>query len=146
MPVRIHVDFTFVLHSHTPLVPQAWCEANLDRLRLFNQWEWLKCNGHGHSISCVKWPLVPNFWVYETWHKITSKENRPLHWLIVPISCVLILGVTQWCNYSLRMLCFIKLNCLCIMMSKQPIELSLLKFQPLSKMLLHSVTPNSVTH
>jgi hypothetical protein len=41
----------------TPLVPQASCEANLDRLRLFHQWEYLKCNGHGLSVSCVKWPL-----------------------------------------------------------------------------------------
>ena len=31
----IHVDFTSILHSHTPLVPQVLCEMNLDRLRLF---------------------------------------------------------------------------------------------------------------
>ena len=30
--VGIHVDFTSILHSPTPLVPQALCEANLDRL------------------------------------------------------------------------------------------------------------------
>jgi hypothetical protein len=54
--VGIHVDFTSILHSHTPLVPQAWCESNLDRLRIFHQWECLKCNGHGPSVSCVKWP------------------------------------------------------------------------------------------
>jgi hypothetical protein len=47
--VGIHVDYTSILHSHTPLVPQAWCEANLDSLRLFHQWECLKCNGHGLS-------------------------------------------------------------------------------------------------
>jgi hypothetical protein len=55
--VEIHVDYTSILHSHTPLVPQAECEANLDRPRLFHQWECLKCNGHRPSVSCVKWPL-----------------------------------------------------------------------------------------
>ena len=34
-------------------------EANLDRLRLFHQWECLKCDGHGLSVSCVKWPWDP---------------------------------------------------------------------------------------
>ena len=33
--VGIHVDFTSILHSLTPLVPRAQCEADLDRLRLF---------------------------------------------------------------------------------------------------------------
>ena len=59
--VRIHPDdFTSILHSHTPLVPQkrSMKQRNLDRLRLFHQWECLKCNGHGPSVSCVKWPLV----------------------------------------------------------------------------------------
>ena len=46
-----HVDFTSIFHSPTPLVPQAW-------LSLFHQWECWKCNGHGLSVSCVKWPLV----------------------------------------------------------------------------------------
>ena len=55
---RIHVDFTSILHSHTMLVPWASCEANLDRLRLFHQWECFKCNGHGLSVSCVKRPQV----------------------------------------------------------------------------------------
>ena len=32
-----------VLHSQTPLGPQAKSEANLDRLRLLLQWECLKC-------------------------------------------------------------------------------------------------------
>ena len=36
--VGIYVDFTsIILHSHTQLVPQVWCEANLDRLCLFDQ-------------------------------------------------------------------------------------------------------------
>ena len=54
--VGIHVDFTSILHSQTPLVPQGQCEANWDWLRFFHQWKCLKCNGHGLSISCVKWP------------------------------------------------------------------------------------------
>ena len=54
--VGIHVYFTSILHSHTPLVPQAYCAANLDRLRLSHQWECLKCNGHILSVSCVKCP------------------------------------------------------------------------------------------
>ena len=56
--VGIHVNFTSTsLHSHTLSVPQAWCEANLDWLCLFHQWECLKCNGHGLLVSCVRWPL-----------------------------------------------------------------------------------------
>ena len=76
--VGIHVDFTSILHSHTPLVPRALCEANLDRLRLIHQWECLKCNGHGLSVSCVKWPtgLIrilywPQYW--RTKYPLTSK-------------------------------------------------------------------------
>ena len=34
--VEIHVNFTPILQSFTLLVPQAYCEANLDRLRLFH--------------------------------------------------------------------------------------------------------------
>ena len=55
--VRIHVDFTPMLYSLAPLVSRAYYEANLDRLRLFHQWECLKCSGHGSSVLCVKWPL-----------------------------------------------------------------------------------------
>ena len=40
--VGVHVDFTSILHSYTPLVPQAQCEVNLDRLRLFHQQEVLE--------------------------------------------------------------------------------------------------------
>ena len=36
--VGIHVDFTSIMHSHTLSVPQAQCEANLDRLHLSHQW------------------------------------------------------------------------------------------------------------
>ena len=53
--VGIHVDF---FYSLAPLVPQAYCEANLDRLRLFHQWECLKCNGHGLLVLYVKWSLL----------------------------------------------------------------------------------------
>jgi hypothetical protein len=35
---EIHVDFNIsILHSLTPLVPQVWCEVNLDRPHLFHQ-------------------------------------------------------------------------------------------------------------
>ena len=54
--IGIHVDFTTVLQSHTRLVPQLKCKANLGRLCLFHQWECLKCNGHGLSAFCVEWP------------------------------------------------------------------------------------------
>ena len=53
----IHVDFTSILHSLTPVGPSSVGLANLDRFRLFHQWECLKCNGHGLSVSCVKEPL-----------------------------------------------------------------------------------------
>ena len=35
--VRIHVHLTSILQSHTPLVPQVKCEANLDRLYIFHK-------------------------------------------------------------------------------------------------------------
>ena len=54
--VGLHINFTSILHSLTMLVPQAYCEANLDQLCLFHQWECLKCNGHGLSVLRVKWP------------------------------------------------------------------------------------------
>ena len=47
----------FCIHINTMLVSRAECEvANLDRLRLFHQWECLRCNGHGLSVSWVKRP------------------------------------------------------------------------------------------
>ena len=55
----MHVDFTSILHSHTLLVPWAYCEVNMVQFRLFHQWKCLKCNGNGHSVSCVKWPWEP---------------------------------------------------------------------------------------
>ena len=55
--VETHVDFTSILlHALTMLVLQAESEANLDRLRLFHQWECLKCIGHTLSVSCVSGP------------------------------------------------------------------------------------------
>ena len=60
--VSIHVDFTSILHLHTPLVPQAYCEVNVDRLHLFHQWECLNCNGHGLSVSGGKWPSTSRTW------------------------------------------------------------------------------------
>ena len=59
--VRIHVDFTSILHSHTPSVPQAECEvANLDRLRLLHQWEGFKCTwSRALSLMCEVAPINP---------------------------------------------------------------------------------------
>jgi hypothetical protein len=34
--VGIHVGFTSTLHSLAPWIPQAWCEANLDRVHFFS--------------------------------------------------------------------------------------------------------------
>jgi hypothetical protein len=56
-----HVMWTLhpILHSHTPFVPHAQCEANLDWLDFFHRRGCLKMlssNGHVSSISCVKWP------------------------------------------------------------------------------------------
>jgi hypothetical protein len=56
--VGIHVDFTSILHSRILMIPQPKCEANLDQLHLFRQWEYLKSNGHRLSVLCVKWPLI----------------------------------------------------------------------------------------
>jgi hypothetical protein len=71
---RIHVDFTSILHSHTMLVPQAWCEANMDWLRLFHQWECLKCNGHGLSARVWSGPkLFQN--IHQTASCLLSFDN-----------------------------------------------------------------------
>ena len=57
--VRIHINFTPILHSHTHSVGPSsgvwWCE--LGPTPPFHQWECLKCNnGQGLSASYVKWP------------------------------------------------------------------------------------------
>ena len=60
--VGILVDFTFssILHSLIYIyilrssLKRAWCEvANLDRLRLFHQWECLNCNRQSRALSLV---------------------------------------------------------------------------------------------
>jgi hypothetical protein len=61
MPCRIHVDSTSIMHSRTPLVPQAHCEVNLDRLCLFHQWECLKCNGHGFQSRVWSGPKYTKY-------------------------------------------------------------------------------------
>jgi hypothetical protein len=81
--VGIYVYFTSILHSHTLLVPQAYCEANLDQLRIFHQWECLKCNGHGLPVSCVKWPSCINVCAFGSWLKSVGSQSldqvsRPL--------------------------------------------------------------------
>ena len=65
--VGFHVDFRSILHSHTSLVSQAQCEANLDWLRHFHQWLFLKCNGHGLSISCVNFTHKPRAVTMNLW-------------------------------------------------------------------------------
>ena len=59
--VGIHVDFYIHLAFTYSL---CWSlkrsvSLNLDRLHLFHQWECLKCNGVGLSVSCGEWPLGP---------------------------------------------------------------------------------------
>ena len=55
---RIHIGFTSTLAFAYILRGSLKCsvkQANFDhRLRLFHQWECLKCIGHGLSVSCVK--------------------------------------------------------------------------------------------
>ena len=80
--VGIHIDSTSILHSYTLLVPQAQCGANLEQLHLFHQWECLKCNGHGLSVSCVKWPLTTKNIVFS--NQIPYVNNKP------PPLCVLV--------------------------------------------------------
>ena len=54
--LSIHLAFTYSI----ALVPQASCEADLDRLCFSHYWECLKCNCHKLSVSCAKWPLGPS--------------------------------------------------------------------------------------
>jgi hypothetical protein len=80
--VGVHVHFTSVLHSYTPLVTQAECEADLHRLRLFHQWECLRFNGHGLSISCVKWSRGPMTITLQalSWWKGRSQSKFASHY------------------------------------------------------------------
>ena len=48
----IHFDFFGSLGLHL----LVW--SGLERFQLFDLWEILKCDGHGPSILCVKWPFV----------------------------------------------------------------------------------------
>ena len=94
----IHVKYTSTLHSHTPLVPQVYCAMNLDRLlRLSHQWECLTCNGHGLSISCVKWPLaqihetmalmiINSFYFNHVWGLRMNRNSTNLHSIEGPIT------------------------------------------------------------
>ena len=50
----VHRAFTYSVG------PSSVCEANLDQLRIFHQWECLKCNGHGLLVSCVEVALSPS--------------------------------------------------------------------------------------
>ena len=59
--------------------------------------------------------------------------------LIMPI-------IACYYNYLLRMKYFTKQSHLCSIMSYQPIELSLVRIELLSKMLLHGMTLNNNTH
>ena len=48
-----HLAFTYSFDPSSISV-----NLNLDRLRLFHQWECSKWPGHGLSVSCAKWPFV----------------------------------------------------------------------------------------
>ena len=61
--------------------------------------------------------------------------------LIIPL-----FKVMQCYNYLVRKKYFTKQSHLCLMMSKQLIELLLVKFELPSKMLLHHITMNSNKH
>ena len=80
--VGVHVDFTSILHSYTPLIPRAECDANSDRLHLFYQWESLKFNDHGLSISCVKWSWGPVTITLQalSWWKRWSRSKFASHY------------------------------------------------------------------
>ena len=55
IPCRLHINLVFTYLLRWSLKRSG--EAILDhRLRLLHQWECSKCNGHGLSVSCVKWP------------------------------------------------------------------------------------------
>ena len=76
--VGIHVDFSSLFHSHTPLVPQAWCEANLDRLHLLHQWECLKCDGHGLWGPLHTWAKSRDHEILRAQMKVRPKfKGRP---------------------------------------------------------------------
>ena len=53
--VRIHVDFSSMMISLGLYAFAFGVNWTWTSLRLFYQWEVLEWNGHGPSVSCVKW-------------------------------------------------------------------------------------------
>ena len=56
-----HVDYSIMIISLDLQAFTLSCEEDLDGLHLFDQGEMSERNGHGPSVSCVKWPLAQNW-------------------------------------------------------------------------------------
>jgi hypothetical protein len=56
--VRLHVDFYIHLEITYSIGPLSVVWSELGSAPPFPQMRDSKCNGHGHSVSCVKWPWV----------------------------------------------------------------------------------------
>ena len=108
----IHLAFTYSI-GPTSIV----CEASLDRLRLFHQWECLNYNGRGFSVSCVValnilsivyvWQLSFNFKykVYVTFWTTQMNVNQHLHSILkchLNVTC-LVVHVVSISNVSIDM-------------------------------------------
>ena len=70
-------------------------------------------------LYCWIWLFLTNIWIYIG------------HYIDYP-TCVLLCGIPQCYNYSMRMWYFTQRNHLCFVMSKQPIEFWLVKIELLS--------------
>ena len=51
----------------------------MHRLRLSNQWECLKCIGHGPSVLCVEWPLVQALQQFNLFQPTTMWQKAQPH-------------------------------------------------------------------
>ena len=93
----IHLAFTYTLRwsLKRSMKERTWTGS----FAFFHQWECLKCSGHGLSVSCVKWPLVPklvvmdfvNLFVKNTWilfkrFPLSSRTCEPLWMPLMPRS------------------------------------------------------------
>ena len=80
--------------------------------------------------------------VFVLYHEIYHSHQD----LDYTVWCVLLFVVTQRYNCLMRVQYFTKKSHLCFIVSEQPIEVLLVKFELMSKTILHCVTPDSNMH
>ena len=98
----IHIAFTYSVG------PSSVGEVNLYRLHLSHQWECLKCNAHGPSVSCVKWPMNSRMTVPWAMQRDTNDLKGVANSLTQHLPCAFLFQCRLtprtkfWCDVGLR--------------------------------------------